>query len=81
MKTKTAIDHLAAELRKDDGYFESWKANIAMAFKDEYARRYKQRRHTRQAIHEIANQAAVNFLNLLMRGEGSDLWESTFLPT
>ena len=62
------INTLIKNLKKDSGYYESWKANIAMAFKDEYGRcekRYK----NRNDIHRIANKSADNFLNLLMGGK------------
>lgn len=63
-KIKNALEVIAEALRTDEGYRIGWQANIAMAFKDEYARnrlKYK----TKQDIHNIANTAADNFLNLL----------------
>lgn len=62
---KKEIDVLRKAL-KDPGYYYSWQANIAMAFKDEYSRNKKKYKN-RQDIHEIANNAAKNFLNILMR--------------
>ena len=63
-----AVDRFRKELRNDEGFRESYKANIAMAFKDEYSS-YKvelnKRYLGRLDIHKIANVAANNFLNLL----------------
>lgn len=56
-----AVDLLAATLDCDKGYRESWKASIAMAFKDEWDKP----REKDASIHEIANTAAENFLRLL----------------
>lgn len=62
------------ELRNDPELFRAWKDNIAMAFKDEYAREVYRQSHdhlegfkTEADIHEIANKAAENFLNLLIK--------------
>ena len=53
-----AVKVLIDALNTDPGYRESWKANIAMAFKDEMKR-------DGDNIHEAAQRAADNFLNLL----------------
>lgn len=70
---KSAIEVLQEAL-KDEGYYLSWQANIAMAFKDEYNRQEYKNDHDKlegfQAeldIHEIANTAAENFLQMLMK--------------
>ena len=34
MTTKQAVDKLRKSLKEDEGYYQSWKANIAMAFVD-----------------------------------------------
>ena len=65
---KKEIDVLRKTLKEDEGYYISWQANIAMAFKDEYIRFLKE--HARvesENIHEIANTAAKNFLDLLIK--------------
>lgn len=66
-------------LREDEGYYYSWQANIAMAFKDliEYTGEVeggwadgsdpKVAILTPDKVHKIANQAAKNFLNLLIK--------------
>lgn len=69
--TKEAVETLINSLKTDPGYRESWKANIAMAFIDQYnwatemnvANKYK---HDPAVIHEIANKAADRFLDLLV---------------
>lgn len=59
---QSAMQQVIEALKSDEGYFISWQANIAMAFKDELAKRGKT---VDSEMHEIANQAAKNFLNLL----------------
>jgi len=58
-----AVDTITDAIKEDDSLFYAYQANIAMAFKDEYARNPK-RYKNRQDIHEIANTAAINFLHL-----------------
>lgn len=53
------------ELKNDEELFQSWKDNIAMAFKDEYARCEKKYKN-KEDLHKIANKASENFLNLLI---------------
>jgi hypothetical protein len=72
IKYKDAIDRVTEELRKDKSngsYYHSWQANIAMAFKDEFDKYAKEHEIEGSAknfnTHEIANNAAKNFLNLL----------------
>jgi len=55
------LKDLVKMLVKDKGCYEGWKANIAMSFVDEY------RRTKKKDIKKIANNAADNFLKLLMR--------------
>jgi hypothetical protein len=62
---KKEMDVLRKALKEDEGYYISWKANIAMAFKDEYDRNTKKYKN-KNDIHEIANKAAKNFLNILI---------------
>ena len=63
---KSIIANLINELRSDEGYYYSWQSNIAMAFFDEYYRNNK-RYKNKDDIHKIANEAAKNFLNLLIK--------------
>lgn len=70
MKTKTqkAVKTLCKSLKKDPEFFYAYQANIAMQFKDEYARRRKEKRYLNNTdIHEIANDAAKSFLELLIQ--------------
>lgn len=64
---KSIIFDLIKELKEDPEYRRTWKDNIAMAFKDEYCRTNLWFAPTRNEIHEIANNAAENFLNLLCK--------------
>jgi len=59
-KLKNAVEVLREALKTDEGYRIGWQANIAMAFKDEYYRS-----KNKEEIHEIANKASDNFLQLL----------------
>ena len=64
-KKMSPISSLVSKLRKDKGYYVGWQANIAMAFKDEYARTGNNLSHKK--VHKVANQAANNFLRQLMK--------------
>jgi len=65
MKVEEAVKILTTALKEDEGFRESYKANIAMAFKDEYARKKIDKNYVNSNdLHEIANKAADNFLNL-----------------
>lgn len=57
---------LINSLRKNAGHYIAWEANIAMAFKDEYHRNTKKYKN-KHDVNQIANRAAENFLNLLIR--------------
>lgn len=65
---KDVIDALINELKTDPSYYYGWQANIAMSFKDEWQRAVDNGGlpATIEQIHEIANDAAKNFLNLLI---------------
>lgn len=67
MTTKEAIDHLIVVLKSDPDYREGWKANIAMAFKDQWAHHGHPVFGENEAarVHRIANSAAVAFLEQL----------------
>lgn len=71
LTTKQAMDTLTHALKTDEGYYEAWKANIAMAFKDECDRAFNydkdgQPEKLKLVTHSIANNAAKNFLDLLI---------------
>lgn len=55
-----AVEKLSEALKSDAGYWQTWKANIAVQFQDEFAREHRHR-----GVHEISNNAAENFLKLL----------------
>ena len=63
MTTEDAVNHLSEALKSDPGYWQAWKANIAMAFKDEWDRQTD----TCIDLHKVANNAAENFLKQLTR--------------
>ena len=64
-------------LRNDPGYYYAWQSNIAMAFKDNihWAASVTFKDHnvvekyevTPEQLHQIANDAAKQFLNLLIK--------------
>lgn len=58
MKTQDAVKHLTSELKEDAGFYESYKANIAMAFVDEF--------NPDRSIHQNANDAADRFLKIFI---------------
>lgn len=72
---KQAVETLCNALHEDKSegsYYYSWQANIAMAFKDEFDRKAKEKEphftkwlFTENGLHEIANNAAKNFLDQL----------------
>lgn len=71
-KLKEAIETLTKALKEDGDYRRSWSANIAMSYKDETSRwlhnnrpTFKEEVEEEVNIHEIANNAAENFLDLL----------------
>ena len=63
--TKQAIQQLTKALKEDAGYWISWQASIAMAFYDEVRKEKYKGPPTSVQFHEIANEAATNFLNNL----------------
>lgn len=62
------IKELIKNLRDDPDLYYVYQANIAMAFQDEYYR-YKKKYKNRGDIHQISNQGAKNFLDLLIKEE------------
>lgn len=67
MNTKEAVEHLCSELRKDSAYYVGWQANIAMAFQDAYSMEVQTVSPEKFNLHRVANDAAKNFLDLLIR--------------
>jgi hypothetical protein len=68
MTIKDAILKITTELKNDESYYEGWKSNIAMAYKDcEYWYKQKtgKKRLTNTDKHIVANEAAQYFLKLL----------------
>ncbi len=65
MTTKEAIDHLRTALQ-DESYRIGWQANIAMAFKDNWAVNSRKNGESEvEYVHRIANGAADAFLEQL----------------
>ena len=65
---KNLITDLVKALKKDKGYRESWKANIAMAYSDTldaYKRKNNKKHLNANDMHIIANKAAEYFLKQL----------------
>lgn len=71
-KLKEAVEILCEELRNDESYYMTWKANIAMAFKDAINMNMLDGNGNRGTwlnyfdLHVSANKAADNFLKLLI---------------
>lgn len=63
-----------AEDKSEGSYYYSWQANIAIAFKDEFRRSMEAHQPNalkwlfkKNGLHEISNNAAKNFLDLLIK--------------
>jgi len=68
--TEEAIDKLRKDLSEDKSegsYRHSWQSNIAMAFVDEARRSNIKMKVSRKNLHTIADQAAKNFLDSLIK--------------
>ena len=63
MKLKNAVNKLRKSLKEDDELYYGYQSNIAMAFYDEAI----DKGISRKKLHEISNNAAKNFINLLIR--------------
>jgi hypothetical protein len=56
------------EDKSEGSYYHAWQCNIAMAFKDEIARLDPvTRRWDKEIVHRVANQAAKDFLDILIK--------------
>ena len=71
--TAQAVDHLTKAWSEDEGFYYAYQSNIAMAFCDliQYNVTLENNNepvavYTSKEIHELANKAAKNFLNLLI---------------
>ena len=66
--TRLAVKWLTRQLRKDEGFYNAYKSNIAMAFYDEcrWAGLVNTKRDgdEKKSIHEIANRAATRFMDM-----------------
>lgn len=68
---RVAIWILSKALRTDPEYRQGWVANIAMAYKDAESQ-YRDKHNlitylNKEHRHNIANQAAENFINQLIK--------------
>lgn len=64
-----AIQVLCNAIREDKSegsLYHAYQCNIAMSFKDEFFRECGYGDVSRELLHKIANEAAKNFLNLLI---------------
>ena len=69
-KLQYAVEHLSKAIKNDPSYRISWEANIAVSFQDEvYRFKKKNNKNTlsQKDIHQISNDAAKNFLDLLIK--------------
>lgn len=68
MPLYAAIERLKLELLKDKepgSYYYTWQSNIAMAFYDAYRSKFSHENIEMHKIHKLANDAAINFLEIL----------------
>jgi len=65
MSIEKARKELTTAIKEDSDFREGYKASIAMAFKDEYTRFKGEKPYLNSNdIHNMANKAADNFLNM-----------------
>jgi len=76
MTFQEAFDVFTNELRRDEGLYVSYQANIAMAFYDTC----RQAGYSFPALHELSNVAATHFLTLLLRKTPADIKEGEQHP-
>ncbi len=72
--TEEAVNKLTKELRSDDGFYISYHHNIAMSFKDEFKNVLPDSDIEQYVIHNIANQAATNFMNRWVGSTKKNEW-------
>lgn len=63
---KDAVRVLCYALKIDEAYFQSWQANIAMAFQDTWNKTLVSRDVDPKTMHRVANDAAKMFLYQLI---------------
>ena len=63
IKLEDAVKTLIEHLKEDEELFYGYQSNIAMAFYDAYYNDKKKYKN-KEDIHRIANDAAINFLNI-----------------
>ena len=59
-----AFQVLKTHLENDEGYYEAWKANIAMSFKDTAP---EEKTYDTETLHKWSNEAADMFLGRLLQ--------------
>lgn len=64
MNYQKAFKVLIKELKRDEGLYLAYKANIAMAYFD--CAHWEKSRDSSKKLHTIGNKAADHFLKLLM---------------
>jgi len=64
MKIQNAVNKLRKDLKDDEGLYIGYQSNIAMAFYDEANKQGIKN----DKLLDISNNAAKNFLNLLIKG-------------
>lgn len=68
---KLAVKILIDALRKDEGLYYAYQANIAVSFQDEMRKENEYKTVGKLDIHAISNNAAKRFLDLFIGGS----WE------
>lgn len=63
---KVLQKHLSED-KSEGSYYHAWQCNITMAFKEEFSRKVGKGLDLDSNVHEIANQAAKNFLDILIK--------------
>lgn len=69
MNIQKAVEKIQKTLKEDKEYREVWKANIAMAFVDEWNTNetFQQSEQRYSDVHKLANKAADRFLDNLVQ--------------
>lgn len=71
LNLQQATEIVCNELKNDSAYRLAWEANIAMAFKDQFA--VSGEAHDSQIVHKIANRAAAAFIDQLVGKDVGDV--------
>lgn len=64
MEIAKAMGTLRERLKADKDYYYGWQANIAMAYQDQALR--SGTRDSVRTLQSVSNEAAKNFLNMLI---------------